>query len=47
MLWRAVADTQLGMHKHYLGPDYYEKQNYLPHFSESMRQLIEQQGKDA
>jgi len=45
--WRAVADTQLGVHKHYFGSDYYKKQNYLPHYSENMRQLIEQQGKGA
>lgn len=45
--WRAVADTQLGVHKHYFGSDYYKKQNYLPHYSDNMRQLIEQQGKGA
>ena len=45
--WRAVADTQLGVHKHYFGSDYYKKQNYLPHYSEKMRRLIEQQGKAA
>ena len=45
--WRAVADTQLGVHKHYFGSDYYKKQNYLPHYSENMRRLIEQQGKSA
>ena len=45
--WRAVADTQLGVHKHYFGSDYYKKQNYLPHYSEKMRHLIEQQGKSA
>jgi hypothetical protein len=45
--WRAVADTQLGVHKRYFGSDYYKKQNYLPHYSEKMRQLIEQQGKSA
>ena len=47
MMWRAVADTQLGVHKHYFGPDNYKKQNHLPRCSESMRQLIEQQGKGA
>jgi hypothetical protein len=45
--WRAVADTQLGVHKHYFGSDYYKKQNYLPHYSEKMRRLIEHQGKTA
>jgi hypothetical protein len=45
--WRAVADTQLGVHKHYFGSDYYKKQNYLPHYSQNMRRLIEQQGKAA
>ena len=45
--WRAVADTQLGVHKHYFGSEYYKKQNYLPHYSENMRRLIEQQGKSA
>ena len=45
--WRAVADTQLGVHKHYFGSDYYKKQNYLPHYSQNMRRLIEQQGRSA
>ena len=41
--WRAVAQTQLGLHKHYFGSDYYKKQDYLPHYSPSMRRLIEEQ----
>jgi len=43
----AVADPQLGVHKHPFGANTYKKQNYLPHYSENMRQLIEQQGKGA
>jgi hypothetical protein len=46
--WRAVADTQLGVHKHYFASDYYRKQDYLPHYSARMRALIrEQQGEAA
>ncbi len=43
----AVADPQLGVHKHPFGANTYKKQNYLPHYSDNMRQLIEQQGKGA
>jgi hypothetical protein len=45
--WRAVADTQLGVHKHYFGSEYYKKQDYLPHYSQRMRRLIAQQGRSA
>ena len=41
--WHAVADTQLGVHKHYFSSDYYRKQDYLPHYSARMRALIRQQ----
>jgi hypothetical protein len=41
--WRAVADTQLCVHKHYFSSDYYRKQDYLPHYSARMRALIEAQ----
>jgi hypothetical protein len=41
--WHAVAETQLGNHKHYFASDYYAKQNYLPHYSARMRGLIEKQ----
>ncbi len=43
--WYAVADTQLGNHKHYFASDYYAKQDYLPHYSSRMRALIEKQRK--
>jgi hypothetical protein len=42
--WAAVADTQLGVHGHYFGSDYYMKQNYLPHYSLRMRGLIKKAG---
>ena len=45
--WRAVADTQLGVHKHRFGSAYDKKQNDLSHYSETVRRLIEQQGKGA
>ena len=41
--WHAVADTQLGVHKHYFGSDYYKKQDYLPHYSLRMQALIKKQ----
>ena len=46
--WRAVADTQLGVHRQYFGSDYYRKQDYLPHYSSRLRALIrDQQGEAA
>jgi hypothetical protein len=41
--WKAVAGTQLANHRNYFASDYYAKQNYLPHYSERMRKLIEKQ----
>ena len=41
--WRAVAETQLGVHKHYFASYYYRKQDYLPHYSGTMRALIREQ----
>ena len=41
--WHAVAGTQLSLHKQYFASDYYRKQDYLPHYSATMRALIGEQ----
>jgi hypothetical protein len=43
--WASVADTQLGVHKHYFGSDYYKKQDYLPHYTKVMQGRIRKAGK--
>jgi hypothetical protein len=40
---RAVAQTQLANHAHYLASDYYGRQNCFEHYSQRMRRLIRQQ----
>ena len=45
--WYAVAKTQLANHKKYFASEYYQKQEYLSHYSLRMRLLIEQQAETA
>ncbi len=45
--WYAVTKTQLANHKKYFASDYYEKQDYLSHYSLRMRVLIGQQAEAA